>query len=100
MFRRAVQCIGRKHRLQGVNLARMSKAEASQRVAISDAVSARLLADADAIARRMAARIASDIPLGADFRTVGYLRLVLRACRDGIGTLIRALHGGRRPHAA
>jgi hypothetical protein len=78
----------------------MSKAEVSQRVAISDAVSARLLADADAIARRMAARIASDIPLGADFRTVGYLRLVLRACRDGIGTLIRALHGGRRPHAA
>jgi hypothetical protein len=88
------------YRIRGVDLATMSNPKSAPPVAISDAVSARLLADVESISRRMAARIASDIPLSADFRTVGYLRLVLRACRDGIGTLIRALHAGRRPHPA
>lgn len=84
----------------------MSKAEApargapAGRITLSDAVTNRLLADADAIARRMAVRIASDIPLSDDFRTVGYLRLVVRACREGVGMLIRALRAGRRPHPA
>lgn len=70
------------------------------RVPISEAVGNRLLADADGIARRMTARIASDIPLSDDFRTTAYLRLVLRACREGVATLIRALRAARRPHPA
>ena len=52
------------------------------------------------MARRMSLRIATEIPLGEYFRSVGYLRLLLKACRQGVDALIRNLHDGRRPHPA
>ena len=67
---------------------------------LPDAVHARLQAEAGPIARRMSLRIASEIPLGEEFRSTGYLRLLLRACRQGVDALIRHLHDGRRPHPA
>jgi hypothetical protein len=56
---------------------------------------ARLLADVDIIARRMTRRIAGEISLPAQFRTIGYLRLVTSACRDALRTLVRLLRDGR-----
>jgi len=63
-------------------------------------VSERLLAEADAIARRMTRRLADDIPLPGEFRRVPYLRMVMRACRDALRALLRQLHDGRRAHPA
>ncbi len=58
-------------------------------------VTTRLLADVDIIARRMTRRIATEIALPAQFRTVGYLRTVTGACRDALRTLVRLLRDGR-----
>ena len=62
-------------------------------------MTARLLADVDAIARRMTLRLADEIPLGSDFANVGYLRMVMAACRDALRILLRLLHDGRGPRA-
>lgn len=58
-------------------------------------VTARLLADVDIIARRMTRRIAAELVLPAQFRSIGYLRSVTGACRDALRTLVRLLHDGR-----
>jgi GGDEF-like domain/PucR C-terminal helix-turn-helix domain len=58
-------------------------------------VTSRLLGDVDLIARRMTRRIAAEIALPAQFRTIGYLRTVTSACRDALRTLVRLLHDGR-----
>lgn len=58
-------------------------------------VTARLLAEVDVIARRMTRRIAAEISLPAQFRSIGYLRLVTAACRDALRTLVRLLRDGR-----
>jgi hypothetical protein len=58
-------------------------------------VTARLLADVDIIARRMTRRIAVELALPAQFRSIGYLRSVTGACRDALRTLVRLLHDGR-----
>lgn len=58
-------------------------------------ITARLLADIDIIARRMTRRIATEISLPAQFRTIGYLRSVTGACRDALRTLVRLLRDGR-----
>ena len=63
------------------------------------AVTARLLADADAIAGRMARRIASEISVPGHLNTVGYLRSIVSACRDALRVLVRRLHDGRGPRA-
>lgn len=49
----------------------------------------------DPIARRMTRRIAAELTLPAQFRTVGYLRSVTSACRDALRTLVRLLRDGR-----
>jgi hypothetical protein len=63
-------------------------------------VTARLLADVDVMARRMTRRIAAEIALPAQFRSIGYLRTITRACRDALGTLVRLLRDGRGLRAA
>lgn len=63
-------------------------------------VTERLLAGSDAIARRLSRRLVEDIPLGPEYRTPAYLRLVLRASRDGLRALLRQLNDGRPVHPA
>ncbi|MFN2569298.1 MAG: PucR family transcriptional regulator [Candidatus Dormibacteria bacterium] len=64
------------------------------------AVTARLMADTDIIARRMTRRIAGEGTLrGAEFRGVGYLRSIMVACREALRTMVRLLHDGRGPRA-
>jgi hypothetical protein len=63
-------------------------------------VISRLLAEVDVIARRMTRRIAAEIALPAQFRSIGYLRAVTRACRDALRTLVRLLRDGRGLRAA
>ncbi len=58
-------------------------------------ITSRLLADVDIISRRMTRRIASELALPAQFRTIGYLRSVTGACRDALRTLVRLLRDGR-----
>jgi hypothetical protein len=58
-------------------------------------ITAHLLAEVDIIARRMTRRIAAEITLPAQFRSIGYLRLVTSACRDALRTLVRLLRDGR-----
>jgi hypothetical protein len=58
-------------------------------------ITAHLLAEVDVIARRMTRRIAAEINLPAQFRSIGYLRLVTSACRDALRTLVRLLRDGR-----
>jgi hypothetical protein len=58
-------------------------------------ITSRLLADIDVIARRMTRRIAAELVLPAQFRTIGYLRSVTSACRDALRTLVRLLRDGR-----
>ncbi len=57
-------------------------------------VTQRLLADVDAIAKRMTRQIAELGGLPPEFRRVGYLRTVLAACRDALRTLVRLLEDG------
>lgn len=58
-------------------------------------ITSRLLADVDLISRRMTRRIASELALPAQFRSIGYLRSVTIACRDALRTLVRLLRDGR-----
>ncbi len=58
-------------------------------------ITLRLLADIDVIAQRMTRRIASELALPAQFRSIGYLRSVTVACRDALRTLVRLLRDGR-----
>lgn len=67
-------------------------------VTLPKSVTEHLLAASDRIARNMVERLAEEIPLGADYRSPAYLRLVLRACREGLRVLLRQLHDGRTPH--
>ena len=43
----------------------------------------------------MTRRIASELALPAQFRSIGYLRSVTSACRDALRTLVRLLRDGR-----
>jgi hypothetical protein len=84
------------------NLATTSKPRSAvlvEAASLSPAVTARLLADADVIAGRMARRIASEIALPRHFDNVGYLRSIVSACRDALRVLVRRLHDGRGPRA-
>ena len=63
------------------------------------AVTSRLLADSDAIAGRMARRIATEIALPRHFDNLAYLRSIVSACRDALRVLVRRLHDGRGPRA-
>lgn len=59
-------------------------------------ITGRLLADVDAIARRMMRHIAEGVVLRDErYRRPGYLRTVNIACRDAFRTLVRLLHDGR-----
>ncbi len=58
-------------------------------------ITSRLLGDIDVISRRMTRRIASELALPAQFRSIGYLRSVTSACRDALRTLVRLLRDGR-----
>lgn len=59
-------------------------------------ITGRLLAEVDGIAERMTRHIAGGIALpDPRFRQLSYLRLVTRACRDAVRTLVRLLHDGR-----
>src|SRR5258708_40305326 len=60
----------------------------------------RLLGQVDRMADVMARRLAAEIQLPAEFRSRAYLRSVVRACRDGIRTLLLQLHDHRRHHTA
>src|ERR1039457_7588756 len=82
------------------NLATVSKPRTAVLVDsanLPSAVTARLLADADAIAGRMARRISSEIVFPGRLNTVGYLRSIVSACRDALRVLVRRLHDGRGP---
>jgi len=63
-------------------------------------LTARLLGQVDRMADVMARRLAAEIQLPAEFRSRAYLRSVVRACRDGIRTLLLQLHDHRRHHTA
>jgi hypothetical protein len=63
-------------------------------------LTAGLLDKVDDMAAVLARRLAEDIRLPDEFRSVGYLRTVLQACRDGIRTLLLQLHDGRRQQSA
>lgn len=56
----------------------------------------RLLGQVDRMARDMTRRLAGEIDLPPAFRRVGYLRLVMAACREGLTALLRQLHDGTR----
>ncbi|HEX6539512.1 MAG TPA: helix-turn-helix domain-containing protein [Candidatus Dormibacteraeota bacterium] len=59
-------------------------------------ITGRLLAEVDGIAERMTRHIAGGIALpDPRFRQLSYLRLVTRACRDAVRTLVRLLNDGR-----
>jgi hypothetical protein len=74
---------------------RLSREQWAATATLPPEVTERLLTEVDVIARRMTRRIASEITLPAQFRTVGYLRLVTAACRDALRTLVRLLRDGR-----
>jgi biotin operon repressor len=84
-------------------LARVAKAPLQilvERAILPAPVSARLLADADAIASRMARRIVSETPgLGVAPLNRHFLRDLVAACRDALRVLVRRLHDGRGPRA-
>jgi hypothetical protein len=84
------------------NLATTSKPRQAvlvEAASLPSTVTARLLADSDAIAGRMARRIASEIALPRHFNNLGYLRSIVSACRDALRVLVRRLHDGRGPRA-
>jgi hypothetical protein len=84
------------------NLATPSKTRPGvlvETASLPPAVTARLLADADAIAGRMARRIALEITLPGHFNTIAYYRSIVAACRDALRVLVRRLHDGRGPRA-
>ena len=63
-------------------------------------ITAGLLGDVDGMARRMTRHIATEIGMPSEFSRVGYLRVVVSACRDALRTLLRLLHDGRAPRPA
>ena len=63
-------------------------------------LTAGLLDKVDELAHGLARRLAGEIQLPAEFRTVAYLRTVVQACRDGISALLLQLHEGRRHQSA
>lgn len=68
----------------------------SVRATLPPEITGRLLAEVDGIAGRMTRHIADGITLSdPSFRRLGYLRLVTRACRDAVRTLVRLLADGR-----
>lgn len=84
------------------NLAAVSRPRQAllvESASLPPSVTARLLADADAIAGRMARRIASEISLPRHFNNLAYLRSIVSACRDALRVLVRRLHDGRGPRA-
>jgi len=83
-------------------LATASKPRAAvlvESASLPPAVTARLLADADAIAGRMARRIAAEVRPPGAFNTIAYYRSIVSACRDALRVLVRRLHDGRGPRA-
>jgi len=59
-------------------------------------ITGRLLAEVDSIASRMTRHIADGTALSDPrFRQLSYLRLVTKACRDAVRTLVRLLNDGR-----
>ena len=59
-----------------------------------------LLGQVDRISNLLARRLATEIALPAGFASPQYLRIVLQACRDGVGALVQQLHDQRRHHTA
>jgi hypothetical protein len=78
----------------------IARPEAAEQARLPAEVSGRLLADGPRMSRRLARRLAEEITLPAEFRQRAYLRAVVLASRDGLLTLLRQLHDGRRPQAA
>ncbi len=68
--------------------------------ALPPEITERLLSRVDAISAVLARRLATEIRLAPGFRSQGYLRSVLQACRDGVGALVQQLHDQRRHHTA
>jgi hypothetical protein len=62
---------------------------------LPEATTVRLLGDTNLIARRMTRRIAQGNELPPQFRSIGNLRAVTKACREALDTLVRLLHEGR-----
>jgi hypothetical protein len=60
----------------------------------------RLLQQVDRMADTLTRRLAAEIQLPPGFRSMGYLRSVVQACRDGIRTLLLQLHDPRQHHTA
>ena len=60
----------------------------------------RLLQQVDRMADTLTRRLAAEIQLPTGFRSTGYLRSVVQACRDGIRTLLLQLHDPRQHHTA
>jgi len=81
------------------NMARMTKLPdptLSATPTLPAELTRRLLADVDAIAKRMTRGIAEGTALPDHrLRRLSYLRTVTIACRDAFGTLVRLLHDGR-----
>jgi len=63
-------------------------------------LTAGLLDKVDEMAGGLARRLAGEIQLPPEFRSVAYLRSVLQACRDGIRALLLQLHEGRPQQGA
>jgi hypothetical protein len=63
-------------------------------------VRARLLADSDVIAGRLARRLVAELELPPEFRRYSAVRALFAASRDGVRTLLHELNSGRRPHPA
>ena len=75
-------------------------AQSSPLPALPPEITARLLGQVDRISNLLARRLASEIALPAGFASPQYLRIVLQACRDGVGALVQQLHDQRRHHTA
>jgi len=67
---------------------------------LSPQLTEHLLGRVDEMAKLLTRRLAGEIQLAPEFRSRGYLRAVLQACRDGIRTLLLQLQDGRRQQSA
>lgn len=67
---------------------------------LSPQLTEHLLGRVDEMAKLLTRRLTDEIQLPPEFRSRGYLRAVLQACRDGIRTLLLQLHDGRRQQSA
>jgi PucR C-terminal helix-turn-helix domain/GGDEF-like domain len=75
-------------------------AQPSPLPALPPEITERLLGQVDRISDLLARRLAGEIALPAGFASPRYLRVVLQACRDGVGALVQQLHDQRRHHTA